>query len=434
MEELKVSVTHLTGAMNSILDQLRGFETRVVQLEQGGTKEVINTILGQLGSINDKIKLVEESRNTENNTQSPSSVEPLRGPSNENELREISKLPDPVKEIQVFDGNPVQYVSWMHCVETVLKDYEIVRTKPLYRAILQHIRQKIRGKADSALVSYNIFDNNWAEIKRVLSLHYADKRDIRTLEHQLNQLKQGSLRVDDFYANVNHQFSLIINKIRTETYSTETADALVGAYRDRALDVFVRGLSGDLSRLLMIQKPKSLPEAYTVCLDMQNINLRNSSVHVQAPNVVSAPVAYDFGTNRKPPLPARNPNRYANRFSNGRGGSMQSRQWQNSRGPGYNNTWGPSYNSKQYQHPTGPKPPVKMELGSEQTKKVDYMNRPNNPFKRGSGSDNYYGKQQRLNHMVADVPGVVDEPSCSNSTTPAEENFMTEASFPAYHI
>lgn len=428
MEELQVSITHLTGAMNTVLDQLRGFETRIVVLEQVGTQETIQKILEQLGSIKDKIKSVEENTPSvvASCTQPDLTVEPLRGPSNENELREISKLPDPVKEIQVFDGNPVQYVSWVHCVETVLKDYEIVRSKPLYRAILQHIRQKIRGKADSALVSYNVFDNDWTEIKKILSLHYADKRDIRTLEHQLNQLKQGSLRVDDFYANVNHQFSLIINKIRTDTYSVETANALIGTYRDRALDVFVRGLSGDLSRLLMIQKPKSLPEAYTTCLDMQNINLRNSSVHVQAPNTVSAPVSYDFGVEKKPSLPTRNLNRYPNRFGNGRGGSAQFRH----------NTLGPSYNSKYYQHPTGPKPPVKMELGSEQTRNVDYMNRPStsNPFKRGSSSEGYQRKQQRLNHMVAGAPEAVEESSCSNTTTPAEENFMTEASFPAYHI
>lgn len=419
MEELQVSVTQLTGAVNSVLDQLRGFETRIVLLEQYGGRQAIESVIGQLGSIENKIKQIETRNLYERiNTEPSIAIQPLRGPNTELELKEISKLPDPVKEIQVFDGNPVQYVSWVHCVETVLKDYEIVRTKPLYRAILQHIRQKIRGKADSALVSYNIFDNDWAEIKKILSLHYADKRDIRTLEHQLNQLKQGSSRIDDFYANVNHQFSLIINKIRTESYSSETADALVGTYRDRALDVFVRGLSGDMSRLLMIQKPKSLPEAYTACLDMQNINWRSSSVHVRAPNTVSAPVPYDFNTDRRPPMP------FKNKFSYDKRGSIQSRQ----------NSWGNNRSFRQYQPSTGQNTPIKMELGSEQ-RHVNYMNQPNsNPFKREADSENFrIRKQQKFNHIVTAVTENNEEPSCSKSLNHTEENFMTGASFPAYH-
>lgn len=439
MEELQVSVTQLTGAVNSVLDQLRGFETRIVQIEQYGGRDVIESIATQLSSIGNKIKQIENRNPNDITIQSPSSKEPLRGPNTESELRDIAKLPDPVKEIQVFEGNPVQYVSWVHSIETVLKDYEIVRGKPLYRAILQHIRQKIRGKADAALVSYNIFDGEWDEIKRVLSLHYADKRDIRTLEHQLSSLKQGNSRVDDFYATVNHQFSLIINKIRCETYSCETADALVGTYRDRALDVFIRGLSGDLSRLLIIQKPKTLPEAYSACLEMQNLNFRNSSVHVQAANMISAPVHYNFNSDNVPSPSGNNLDKYYNNRS--RYGQQPVNRYPNNRtayGQQRNSSWVPSFRSRQSQpppRPTAPKPPVKMELGSVQTGNVNYMNRPNNPFKReASDSHNYPWKQQRLNHVIADAPVNVSEPNTSGSVgAEQEENFMSGASFPAYH-
>lgn len=439
MEEIQVSVTQLTGAVNSVLDQLRGFETRIVQIEQYGGRNAIESMVKQLDSIGNKIKQMEDRNSIGISTQSSVHKEPLRGPNTESELREIAKLPDPVKEIQVFEGNPTQYVSWVHNIETVLKDYEIVRGKPLYRAILQHIRQKIRGKADAALVSYNIFDGEWEEIKRVLSLHYADKRDIRTLEHQLNSLKQGSSRVDDFYATVNHQFSLIINKIRCEAYSCETADALVGTYRDRALDVFVRGLSGDLSRLLIIQKPKTLPEAYSACLEMQNLNFRNSSVHIQASNMISAPVHYNFNSDKVPSPSGNNFDKYPNTMS--RYGQQQLTRFPNNRsshGQQRNSSWVPSFRSRQSHpppRPTGPKPPVKMELGSVQTGNVNYMNRPNNPFKReASDSHNYPLKQQRLHHAIADASVNVDEPSTSGSIEAEQEgNFMLGASFPAYH-
>lgn len=164
-------------------------------------------------------------------------------------------------------------MSWVHSVEVILSDFDKVKGKPIYRAILQHVRQKVRGAADSALISYNIFDSNWLKIKECLSLHYADKRDIRTIEHQLHQLHQKGSRVDEFYARVNHQFSLIINKIKTESYTDETIKVLVETYRNRALDVFIRGLNGDLSRMLLIQRPRTLPEAYSACLEIQNVIL-----------------------------------------------------------------------------------------------------------------------------------------------------------------
>ena len=92
----------------------------------------------------------------------------------------------------------------------------------------------------------SVYDD-WNEIEKILSLHYADLRDIQTLEHQLNQLSHSSSKMDKFYASVNHHLSVIINKLKTEAYSQET-------YRNRALDVFVRDLSTDFSRLFIIQK------------------------------------------------------------------------------------------------------------------------------------------------------------------------------------
>lgn len=422
MDELKSSVTQLTGAVNNVLDQLRGMEGRIAQIEQRNPRQAIQSLSEQLRAVESRINTIEQAGPADIPPPQAEDPLPLRGPSSEQELKDISKLPDSVKELQVFDGNPVHYVSWIHSVETVLKDYEIVRSKPIYRAILQHIRQKVRGKADSALVSYNVFDNEWVEIKRVLSLHYADKRDIRTLEHQLNQLTQGGSRVDDFYATVNHQFSLILNKIRAETYSTETVDALVETYRNRALDVFVRGLNGDLSRLLIIQKPKTLPEAYSACLEMQNLNFRSNSVHTQAPNTISSPVYYNFRNDRRPP-PSGNPTKPFNGRNNF---SQRPRSAWNS---GFQRQNPP-------QRPTGPKPAIKMEVdNSVQTKNVNYMNRPNNPFKREASSDSYPRKQQRFYHMEAITDQDPESPETVDTAAegPSDENFMVGASFPAYH-
>lgn len=248
LEAIQDTVKQLTGAVNAQIELIKKIDQRLLILEQRNV-----TVIPDSSS--------------------------LSVPRNEQDLKDISKLPDCVKELQVFDGDPVQYISWVHSVESILSDYDIVRTKPIYRAILQSIRHKIRGRADSALISYNIFDNDWPSIKKCLSLHYADKRDLRTLEYQLGNLVQRNATIDQFYANVNHQFSLIVNKIKTEDYAPETISVLIETYRNRALDVFIRGLNGDLSKMLMIQRPSTLPEAYSSCLEIQNLNYRNFPVH-----------------------------------------------------------------------------------------------------------------------------------------------------------
>ena len=62
----------------------------------------------------------------------------IRGQGDQN-----TKLPDYVRGLQVFDGNPVQYLSWVHTLEILLRGFKILRQKPINRAILQSIRQKI---------------------------------------------------------------------------------------------------------------------------------------------------------------------------------------------------------------------------------------------------------------------------------------------------
>lgn len=69
-----------------------------------------------------------------------------------------------------------------------------------------------QGCGYSALISYNMIDSNWFFIKECLSLHYAYKRDIRTLVHQL-YLNQKGMKIYKFYTKVNHQFPLSLTRL-----------------------------------------------------------------------------------------------------------------------------------------------------------------------------------------------------------------------------
>lgn len=395
MDQLEKTVTDLTGAVNLVLGQLKGMEARLKTIENKTALEATVPV-------------------------EPEQSVQLCGPRSESDLKDISRLPDCVKELQVFDGNPTQYVSWVHVVEGILKDFEIVKTKPIYRAILQHIRQKVRGSADAALISYNIFDNDWPLIKQCLSLHYADKRDMRTLEHQLNQLSQRNSKLDEFYAAVNHQLSLMINKIKTESFSEETVTALVETYRNRALDVFIRGLNGELARMLIIQKPRTLPEAYSACLEIQNFNNRSHTIHIPATsNTITAPVNQSFRTDYRPALPPKKFSKYS--FDRSR---QQTR-------------YSPPRDNGPPPRPSAPKPNERMEVdNSVQSRHVNYMNRPqgNNPFKRRAASERYPNKHQRLYNVQTDnEPPVESYNEAAQDAVEDEVNFMTDA-YPAYHI
>lgn len=400
------------------------------------------TLLELTGAINRQIETIKEIDRRVSSLESPhptpavtSTEVPLKAPQTEDELKQIEKLPDCVKELQPFDGNPVHYLSWVHNVETILKDYELVRHKPIYRAILQSIRQKIRGQADNALISYNIFCDSWSSIKKCLSLHYADKRDVRTLEHQLNLLTQGNMTVDEFYANVNHQFSLLVNKIKTEDYSRETTTVLIESYRNRALDVFIRGLNGELSKMLIIQKPQTLPEAYASCLEIQNLNFRNISIKKNnSNNFITAPINQFFPRNHiGPPKPA--PRAAPRALSINRRNEAYNIQHESQ--------------ALSPPRPSQPKPPTPMEIDeSIQTKRVNYMNRPlpdpNTPQKRILSSDNYPHKQQRMyslqtgqessnkNYSEVCQEEIGEEDFASESEEDFQANFMTAASL-AFH-
>lgn len=377
MDSLTQSITELNGSVGALMVELRKAEARIRQLEQLSAP-----------------------------TEAPREVPLLRGPATEEELKEVGRLPDSVRDLEVFEGDPVQYVYWVHSVEGILDDYKIVRAKPIYKAILKTIRGKIRGKANAALISHNIFDSDWPAMKSCLSLHYADKRDIRTLEHQLGQLTQGGSRLDEFYARVNHQFSLIINKLKSGDHSPEVVDALIETYRNRALDVFVRGLKGELSRMIIVQKPRTLPEAYTACLDIQNLNFRTFPIHgANVRNVVTVPMNEMATVGHNSSTYARKNNFGWNGKSDQgwRGNSEQTRNYRAWDRHQNQEAGGSNTNTSNAQSAV-----VKMEVDrSIQSKKYNYHNpgQGNNPFKRGPpSSSGNFPRRQKLYHINT-VPG-----------------------------
>lgn len=209
-----------------------------------------------------------------------------------NDLADLDKVPDVVRSLREFNGNAAEFSSWKKSVDRILRLYESKIGTPKYFAILNTIRNKITGNADAALESYNT-PLNWESISKCLTLHYADKRDLTTLEYQMTTLVQGNKRIQDYYQEVYSHLSLIMNKLSCMDISRESLDLLAQTYRDKALDTFIRGLKGHLPIHLGMKEPRDLPQALQLCLKMENqiarAHFANSHGQTNRTNMQSAP-------------------------------------------------------------------------------------------------------------------------------------------------
>lgn len=326
---------------------------------------------------------------------------------------------------QGFFGNPTEFGSWKKSVERVLKIYETLKGTPKYFGILNVVRNKITGNADIALESYNT-PLNWDCIIKCLTTQYADKRDLGTLEYQMSSMTQGNSSVQDFYKEVYAHLSLILNKIACLEESEPAIHLLTKTYRDKALDTFVRGLRGDLPRLLSMREPKDLNEALHLCLKLDNQQFRTQhannsnrtpphilhrkqhnqnqifypqlAYYPQKPNYIRP--NYDTRNNSRLPQFGQGLNPQSNNTSNNRFFNPQIAQNQSA--------YLTKYNLQPPPRPTQQKPPVPMDIDpSMRSRTVNYMNRPAQNNNRFSGirpppqsaQIHQPSKLQRINHI-----------------------------------
>lgn len=193
-------------------------------------------------------------------------------------LEELDKVPDLVKSIREFSGKPGEFSSWRKSVDRVLDLYSSLKGTGRHYAILHTIRTKIVGEADTALESYRT-PLDWQRIRKCLMVHYSDKRDIGTLEYQMNVLCQGHKSVTEFYQQVYQTLSLILDKVSCLDLEEKSLRAMTDTYREKALDTFIRGLNGDLPKLLSVKEPTSLPQALHLCLKLDNMSFRREYAH-----------------------------------------------------------------------------------------------------------------------------------------------------------
>jgi len=96
-------------------------------------------------------------------------------PEHQRNLDDLDKVPDIVKGLREFSGNPAEFGSWKKGVDRILGTYGHIKGTSKYFGILHTIRNKITGNADIALEAYNV-PLNWTAISTTRPAHLSSPK------------------------------------------------------------------------------------------------------------------------------------------------------------------------------------------------------------------------------------------------------------------
>jgi hypothetical protein len=175
-----------------------------------------------------------------------------------------SRIPDPIKMLPNYEGDPKTLNHWIHSTSTVLAAYEPVRLQDpiIYNIWVMAIRQKIIGKANEALVSRNIA-TDWGRIREVLIEYFGDRRDLSTLSAQIPYLRQGNKNLDEFYKETSELTANINTKVSLDPRFPDAnqVNAVMTFVRDLTKSSFIDGLNEPLNLTVRSFRPTTLEEA-----------------------------------------------------------------------------------------------------------------------------------------------------------------------------
>lgn len=224
-------------------------------------------------------------------------------------------VPDPIKLIPQFAGEPALLSSWIDSVdqkidfcENVINDQTIVdRVMPLWVGI---IRDKIIKEGNDVLAR-NQVTNDWELIKKALKAELGDQRDLATLSSKITQLKQGGQDLTEYY----HQCKKLMADINANLLANDDTKSCVKIlmvnYEAMITNAFIDGLQDHLSALTRIYKPKNLQEAYAGALEQHQSNLRRKEkVKAQEPTKLFSPQSKPMNRSFVPPAYRSDPNHH----------------------------------------------------------------------------------------------------------------------------
>lgn len=225
-----------------------------------------------------------------------------------NQLDELingSRIPDTIKLIPTYAGDPKTLSSWISSVDTTLDLYATIRNTNIYNIWVAQIRNKIVGEANDALNSSHT-PRGWNEIKSTLIEFFGDKRDLSTLNQKISHLHQGKKSLEVYYHECTNLLTDITAKIILDPQNDGHTEHILRYIRDMIKDAFVDGMAEPYSAYTRNFRPTTLIEAYHCAKEQisadtrkkQRVDLQHKPISV--PNA-RFPMRNQFGL--PPPFP-----------------------------------------------------------------------------------------------------------------------------------
>lgn len=213
-----------------------------------------------------------------NANQSETVAQPPQPPIQTIDIFNSLRIPDAIKDLPKFEGNPRLLYEFISNVEEILLHIRGADNTPQGLILLRAIRNKIDGPANEVLNMYGT-SLNWDEIRGNLISHYSDKRTETSLIRDLHSLKQFNKPIEKFYSEIMEIQSALSNNLSIH----ESEDNVIRAKRDlfaeMCLNAFLSGLREPMGSTIRAMRPESLPTALDYCIREQNIHYIRSNLN-----------------------------------------------------------------------------------------------------------------------------------------------------------
>lgn len=188
------------------------------------------------------------------------------------------KIPDVIKCLPAFDGDPKLLEDFIQKVEDIVSLMQ-ASGKPsadVYLAWLAVIRGKIVGPANEVLESQGV-PLDWEEIKNKLIEHFDSKSSRRSLIRKLSEFRQTST-IEEFYGRVIDLLQTLINDVVIHEADEGVRNAKRELYRKYCLNVFVSKLKEPIRSAVRAREPNCLHLAFEYSIAEQILQNQNSGV------------------------------------------------------------------------------------------------------------------------------------------------------------
>lgn len=334
--------------------------------------------------------------NPDNNGET-SNTAPPTGTVSVMEVFNSLRIPDAIKDLPQFNGNPRLLFDFLDNCNEILDLISITSGSAYGQLLLRAIRNKIIGPANEVLNMYGT-PLVWDDIRNNLIHHYADKRNETSLIRDLHKIKQNNSTVEKFYGEVIEILSSMTNHINIHENNNNVILAKKALYQEMSLNAFLTGLKEPLGATVRAMKPTTLAEAFSFCIKEQNIfysKFENRNFNS------SNPISQNRHSNNQRFQPRiqtiiQKPLNFNNRPQISRPFNPHFIPRQPQQNFSYRSQQQPNSfprNNAQIRPSNGPTP---MDIGSSQTRNTNLQHnryQPNNNFFRQTGPPNFISEE-----------------------------------------